>query len=255
MSSTDDQLSDAQLLQFSRQIMLPQIDVDGQQKLINAKVLVLGAGGLGCPALSYLATAGIGEIVIVDPDVVDHSNMQRQILYTHNDIGRYKAEVAREKLLQYGTQINITSLTTIPNQSKLSELVTRADVVLDGTDNFESRYKHNQACLEAKTPLVSGAVIRFEGQLTTFDHRNADSPCYHCLYPEAADEQLNCSENGVLGPVAGMLGSMMATEAIKILLDIGESLSGKLMLLDALHMQWRTVKLRKDSSCPVCLKE
>jgi adenylyltransferase/sulfurtransferase len=235
--------------------MLPQIDVEGQQKLIDASVLVLGAGGLGCPALSYLATAGIGEIVIVDPDVVDQSNMQRQILYTVEDIGRYKAEVAEHKLRQFGTQLQITALTKIPNEQELLALVTHADIVLDGTDNFEARYKHNEACLRAKTPLISGAVIRFEGQLTTFDHRNADSPCYHCLYPKAAEEQLNCSENGVLGPVAGIVGTMMATEAIKTLLAIGESLTGKLILIDALHMDWRSVRLRKDSSCPVCSKE
>jgi adenylyltransferase/sulfurtransferase len=235
--------------------MLPQIDIQGQQKLIGASVLVLGAGGLGCPALLYLATAGIGEIIIVDPDVVDQSNMQRQILYTLEDIGCYKAEVAGQKLSQFGTKLQITALTKIPNEQELLTLVTNADVVLDGTDNFGSRYKHNEACLKAKTPLISGAVIRFEGQLTTFDHRNADSPCYHCLYPKATDEQLNCSENGVLGPVAGIVGTMMATEAIKTLLGIGELLTGKLMLLDALHMDWRSVRLHKDSGCPVCSKE
>ncbi len=222
---------------------------------MDAHVLVLGAGGLGCPALSYLATAGIGEIVIVDPDVVDQSNMQRQILYTLEDIGRYKAEVAKKKLLEYGTNVRITAHTKIPNAQELLAWVTNADIVLDGTDNFEARYQHNEACLNAKTPLISGAVIRFEGQLTTFDHGNADSPCYHCLYPKASDEQLNCSENGVLGPVAGIVGTMMATEAIKTLLGIGESLTGRLMLLDALHMDWRSVRLRKDSSCPVCSKE
>ncbi len=248
------ELTDAQLLQFSRQIMLPQIDVEGQKKLIDASVLVLGAGGLGCPALSYLATAGIGEIVIVDPDVVDQSNMQRQILYTVDDIGRYKAEVAEQKLRQFGTGLKTTALTHIPNEQELLGLATNADIVLDGTDDFTARYKHNKACLKAKTPLISGAVIRFEGQLTMFDHRDEESPCYHCLYPMAADEPLNCSENGVLGPVAGIVGTMMATEAIKTLLGIGESLTGKLMLLDALHMDWRTVRLGKDASCSVCSK-
>ena len=253
--STSNELTDAQLLQFSRQIMLPQIDIEGQQKLINASVLVLGAGGLGCPALLYLATAGIGEIVIVDPDIVDQSNMQRQILYTVEDIGLYKADVAEQKLRQFGTNVQITTLAKIPNEQQLLTLVTNADIVLDGTDNFAARYKHNEAGLKAKTALISGAVIRFEGQLTTFDHSQADSPCYHCLYPSAMDEQLNCSENGVLGPVAGIVGTMMATEAIKMLLGIGETLTGKLMLLDALRMDWRSVRLRKDSSCPVCSKE
>lgn len=253
--STSSDLTDAQLLQYSRQIMLPQIDVGGQQTLMAASVLVLGAGGLGCPALSYLATAGIGEIVIVDPDVVEQSNMQRQILYSVEDIGFKKADVAKKKLEQFGTHVQITTVTEIPDDQELQTLVDNADIVLDGTDNFPARYKHNKACLNAKTPLVSGAVIRFEGQLTTFDLRNEDSPCYHCLYPNAQDEQLNCSENGVLGPVAGIVGTMMATEAIKILLGIGESLSGKLMLLDALHMEWRSVRLRQDLSCSMCSKE
>ena len=250
--SKPSKLTDAQLLQYSRQIMLPQIDVEGQQTLIDAKVLVLGAGGLGCPALSYLATAGIGEIVIVDPDVVDSSNIQRQILYNINDISRKKAQVASEKLSQYGTDTDIKAITELPNDEQLLMLVKQADVVLDGTDNFASRYKHNEICVQAKTPLISGAVIRFEGQVTSFDHRNTDSPCYHCLYPDALDEDINCSENGVLGPVAGIVGAMMATEAIKTLVDIGESLTGRLLLLDALHMEWRSVKLPKDPNCPVC---
>lgn len=246
------ELTDAQLLQYSRQIMLPQIDIEGQQKLIDSKVLVLGAGGLGCPALSYLATAGIGEIVIVDPDVVDSSNIQRQILYVINDLGRKKAKVAAEKLSQYGTDTYLKAITELPDEKQLLTLVKHADVVLDGTDNFASRYKHNECCVKAKTPLISGAVIRFEGQVTSFDHRNTDSPCYHCLYPDALDERFNCSENGVLGPVAGIIGTMMATEAIKTLINIGESLTGRLVLLDALHMEWRSVKLPKDPSCPVC---
>tara|TARA_R110002049_G_scaffold13509_2_gene58523 strand:+ start:157678 stop:158442 length:765 start_codon:yes stop_codon:yes gene_type:complete len=253
--SDSSELTDAQLLQYSRQIMLPQIDVEGQQKLINASVLILGAGGLGCPLLFYLATAGIGEIVIVDPDVVDQSNMQRQILYTVEDIGDYKAEVAVQKLKKFGTGLQVTAVTKIPDEQELLTLVSSADLVLDGTDTFAARYQHNKACVKAGTPLISGAVIRFEGQLTTFDHRKADSPCYHCLYPDATDEQLNCSENGVLGPVAGIMGTMMATEAIKMLLGIGEPLTGKLMLLDAMQMDWRSVRLRKDPNCPVCSKE
>ena len=248
-----DELSDAQLLQYSRQIMLPQIDVAGQQKLIDANVLMLGAGGLGCPALYYLVTAGVGNIVIVDHDVIDVSNIQRQILYTLNDVGQHKADVASVKLNQLSTQLNITPIAYKPDEQQLRELITQADVVLDGTDNFQSRYFHNQLCVQTKTPLISGAVIRFEGQITTFDTSKDHSPCYHCLYPNATDEQqLNCTENGVLGSVAGMIGTMMATEAIKIIVGIGESLVGKLILLDALHMEWRTVKLSRDSSCPVC---
>ncbi len=251
--SCSNSLTDEKLLQYSRQIMLPQIDVSGQQALLESRVLVLGAGGLGCPALSYLVTAGIGEIIIVDPDEVDQSNMQRQILYGVEDIGLNKARVAVSKLAQYGTQAKLCALSKIPTDQELLRLVEKVDIVLDGTDNFTARYKHNQACVKAKTPLVSGAVIRFEGQLSVFDHKNADAPCYHCLYPNATDEQLNCSENGVLGSVAGMVGTMMATETLKLLLGIGETLAGKLMLIDALHMEWRTVRLNKDPACPVCI--
>lgn len=246
-------LTDEYLVQYSRQIMLPQIDVVGQQKLMSANILVLGAGGLGCPALYYLATAGVGQITIVDHDKIDLSNMQRQILYTLSDIGKHKAKVACEKLQQYSNELSANAITDIPDRDKLLELVASADIVIDGTDNFESRYLHNQACIETKTPLVSGAVIRFEGQVTCFDSSQKESPCYHCLYPSAQDEeQLNCSENGVLGPVAGMIGTMMATETIKLFLGIGESLVGRLMLLDALHMEWRSVTLRKDPNCSEC---
>ncbi len=246
------ELSDEQLLQYSRQIMLPQIDVVGQQKLTKANVLVLGAGGLGCPALFYLVSAGIGNIVIVDHDKIDLSNMQRQILYGMQDVGQYKAQVASEKLKQFASGSSIIPITYIPDDQELLGYIEQADLVLDGTDNFSARYRHNQMCVNANTPLISGAVIRFEGQITTFDIRNAHSPCYHCLYPNAQDEQLNCSENGVLGPVAGMIGTMMATEAVKLIVGIGESLVGRLMLLDALNMEWRSVKLRKDTNCPIC---
>ena len=247
-------LTDDQLLQYSRQIMLPQIDVVGQQKLLNAKILVLGAGGLGCPALAYLASCGVGNIVIVDPDRIELSNIQRQILFDSSDIGLFKSEVAKQKIQKYSREMQVSSLTAIPKSQDLVALFSQSDVVLDGTDNFSSRYQHNQISVETRTPLVSGAVIRFEGQLTCFDHRKPNSPCYHCLYPDGQDEDLNCSENGVLGPVAGMVGTMMATEAVKLILEIGETLSGKLLLLDALNMEWRTVGLSKDRSCSVCSK-
>ncbi len=252
MTNTN-QLSDTQLLQYSRQIMLPQIDVSGQQTLMDSNVLVLGAGGLGCPALLYLATAGVGTIVIVDHDKVDRSNIQRQILYSAADIGLHKADVASEKLRHFAEDIVVTPVNQLPEDAELLDHINAADLVLDGTDNFAARYRHNQTCLAAKTPLVSGAVIRFEGQVATFDSRDPGSPCYHCLYSNAVDdEQLNCSENGVLGPVAGMIGTVMATEAIKVLLNIGESLTGRLLLLDALDMQWRSLTLRKDKNCPAC---
>lgn len=246
------ELNDQQLLQYSRQIMLPQIDVVGQQRLMNANVLVLGAGGLGCPALFYLVTAGIGGITIVDHDNIDVSNMHRQILYNASDIGLAKANVACEKLQQFNTQASITAIAKIPDENELLDLVDHADLVIDGTDNFAARYRHNQVCFEKRTLLISGAVVRFEGQVTAFDPKDHTSPCYHCLYPSGQDEDLNCSENGVLGPVAGMIGTTMATEAIKLITGIGESLVGRLLLLDALSMQWRVIKLRKDPHCSVC---
>ncbi len=250
--ASSSELTDQQLLQYSRQIMLPQIDVDGQQKLLDAKVLVLGAGGLGCPALAYLASCGVGNITIVDPDVIELSNIQRQILFDTSDIGQKKAEVARNKITKFSHDLKVSTLTEIPDEKELVALFLNFDVILDGTDNFTSRYAHNEASVKSKKPLISGAVIRFEGQLTCFDHRLKDSPCYHCLYPDGEDQQINCSENGVLGPVAGMVGTMMATEAVKLILGIGESLSGKLLLLDALNMEWRSVRLPKDTSCSIC---
>ena len=246
------ELNDDQLLQYSRQIMLPQIDMVGQQKLLDANVLVLGAGGLGCPLLMYLATCGVGAITIVDPDVIELSNLQRQVLFGVNDIGRNKVEVAKEKIQQLNAQTQISTLKYIPDDNELRSLVRTADVVIDGTDNFAARYRHNQFCVTGETPLVSGAVIRFEGQVTTFDCRSSDSPCYHCLYPQGQDQDLNCSENGVLGPVAGMIATAMATEAVKLIVNVGESLSGRLLLLDALHMEWRTVRLQQDPQCLVC---
>ena len=248
-----DHLSNNDLLQYSRQIMLPQIDIQGQQTLLAAKIIVLGAGGLGCPALMYLATSGVGDITVVDPDIIERSNIQRQILYNAADIGRSKAQVAAEKLQAYSDSIKITAINAAPDSASLAHMAGQADVVLDGTDNFASRYRHNEVCVKSKTPLVSGAVIRFEGQVTSFDHRRADSPCYHCLYPQASDQPLTCSETGVLGSVAGMIGAMMATETIKLLLNIGQGVTGRLLILDALNAEWRSVRLRKDSACRVCV--
>ncbi len=232
--------------------MLPQIDIQGQKKLLNTTVLVLGVGGLGCPALLYLAASGVGAIHIVDDDIVDLSNLQRQILYHASDVGRKKTEVARERIELLDTDTKVTAFDERPDDKQLATLIEHADVVLDGTDNFSSRYKHNETCVQMRTPLVSGAVIRFEGQVTLFDNRKAKSPCYHCLYPNGQDEDENCTENGVLGSVAGMIATVMATEAIKLIIEIGNTLNGRLLLLDALHMEWRTVGIKQDPNCPVC---
>ena len=245
-------LTDDQLLLYSRQIMLPQIDIGGQQKLLDAHVLVLGAGGLGCPALLYLAASGIGNIIIVDDDIIELSNVQRQILFNATDVGKKKTNVAQTKIEALQTNCKVETVDTLPDDDQLLDLVQKADIVLDGTDNFDSRYRHNLACAQAKIPLVSGAVIRFEGQVAVFDHNDPTTACYHCLYPDAQDERVNCSENGVLGSVAGLVACVMATEAIKMLLQVGDPLKGRLLLLDALAMDWRSVKLNQDPDCPVC---
>lgn len=250
--SKDNQLSDDQLLLYSRQIMLPQIDIQGQEKLLAAKVVIFGVGGLGCPALLYLAASGIGEITIVDDDVIELSNVQRQILYSASDVGRKKTTVASERIELLQTNCKVNVIDKLPDDAQLATLIKHADVVLDGTDNFNSRYRHNLACVQTRTPLVSGAVIRFEGQVTVFNNQDMSAPCYHCLYPDAQDEQENCSENGVLGSVAGMVASVMATEAIKVIVNIGQPISERLLLMDALAMEWRTVKFKQDPNCPIC---
>ena len=245
-------LTDDQLLLYSRQILLPQIDISGQEKLLRSKVLVLGAGGLGCPAMLYLAASGIGELHIVDDDEVELSNIQRQILFHITDIGRKKTEVAGERIKALNNDTVVHCSQELPDDSRLSNLIERADVVVDGTDNFSSRYRHNKLCVNEHTALVSGAVIRFEGQVTTFDNKNPGDPCYHCLYPDGRDQEENCSQNGVLGSVAGAVASVMATEVIKLITGVGDTLRGRLLLFDALQMEWRTVKYKQDSNCPVC---
>ena len=249
MSNTE--LGDQQLLRYSRQIMLPQVDVVGQQRLLGARVLILGAGGLGCPLALYLASSGVGHITIVDDDVIELSNLQRQILYSDADVGRLKAEVVAERLAVINPEVKVRIVSQRPNAADLSGLIADVDLVLDGTDNFTSRYQHNQACIASKKPLLSASVIRFEGQLMYF-HPTLDGHCYACLYPDAHDSDENCSENGVLAPVAGVMATAMATEALKQLMQIGASSVGRLHLFDALSMEWRTVKVKADPECSHC---
>lgn len=253
--STKTELSDQQLLQYNRQIMLPQIDIVGQQKLLNASVAVLGAGGLGCPALQYLVASGVGEIHLIDHDVVELSNLQRQILYRTSDVGRKKVLVAKENVATLNNETKVITHEELPDENKLSQIFNKVDVVLDGTDNFASRYRHNNLCIQAGTALVAGAVIRFEGQVCCFLNRDQHAPCYQCIYPDAIDENENCSENGVLGSVAGIIGTVMATEAIKIILNIGTPLDSRLLLLDALQQEWRSLKITQDASCDACKKK
>jgi len=246
-------MNDDQLLRYSRQIMLPKIDVQGQEKLLDSRVLIIGMGGLGSPVAMYLAAAGIGHLVLVDDDVVELSNLQRQIIHSTNDIGISKVESAKQTIHALNPEIKVTLFSSRLNKDELAEEVTHADIVIDGTDNFTSRFALNTQCVESCTPLISGAAIRMEGQVSVFNKTPA-SPCYHCLYKDEGELDTSCSNNGVLSPVVGIIGSVQATEAIKVLLDIGETLDGKLLVLDALYMEWRTLKLKKDTNCPVCSK-
>ncbi|MDZ7803908.1 molybdopterin-synthase adenylyltransferase MoeB [Thiohalophilus sp.] len=244
-------MNDDQLLRYSRQIMLPQVDVAGQEKLLASRVLIIGMGGLGSPVAMYLAAAGVGQLVLVDHDHVDLSNLQRQILHRYEDIGRPKIASAAETLMQLNPQLHITTLDHKLSDEELGEIARNVDVVVDATDNFEIRFALNRVCVETGTPLVSGAAIRMEGQVSVFLNRPG-SPCYRCLYREEGELDASCSENGVLAPIVGIIGSVQALEVIKILLNIGSTLDGKLLLLDALHMEWRTLTLKQDSECPVC---
>lgn len=245
-------MDDQQLLRYSRQIMLPQVDFEGQQRLLDAHVLIVGAGGLGSPAAIYLASAGIGHITLADDDEVDLSNLQRQILHHSKDIGRPKVESARDTLTELNPDIHITPLHARVNAEHLGELVKQVDLVIDASDNFAARFAINEACVRNQTALISGAAIRMEGQLSVFLPQRADSPCYRCLYKEGEEPDQTCSDNGVLSPIVGVIGSLQALEAIKVLLDLGETLCGRLLIFDGLFHEWRSVKLTRDPTCPVC---
>jgi molybdopterin/thiamine biosynthesis adenylyltransferase len=245
-------MKDEQLLRYSRQIMLPQMDVAGQQKLIDATVLIVGMGGLGCPAAMYLAAAGVGHLIIADDDLVELTNLQRQVAYSQSMIGEPKVVASQQTLLGLNSDLKITALQKRLEGSELSEAVGQADLIVDACDNFTTRFAINSACIEHGKPLVSGAAIRMEGQVTVFDSRNPTSPCYQCLYSQGDDEDASCSENGVMAPLVGIIGSVQAMEAIKLLTGIGESLTGRLLLLDASTLQWREMRLPRDSSCGAC---
>ena len=245
-------MNDDDLLRYSRQLMLPQLDWDGQQRLLQSHALIIGMGGLGSPVAMYLAAAGVGRLTLVDDDQVDLSNLQRQILHGTADMGRAKVESARDALLRLNPGIDIETRNTRLEGEALLEQIRRVDVVIDASDNFATRFALNDACVQAKTPLVSGAAIRFEGQVTVFDPRQDDSPCYRCLYRDEGELGQTCSENGVLAPVVGVIGSIQATEALKVLAGIGHPLVGRLLIWDALEMEWRNMRLRKDPACPVC---
>jgi molybdopterin-synthase adenylyltransferase len=245
-------MSDELLLRYSRQIMLPDVDIKGQELLRNSKALVIGLGGLGCPTALCLASAGVGELVLADFDKVEVSNLQRQIAHSEEMIGENKAESAANTARQLNGDVNIKVCQQKMAGELLATFVRKADVVVDCTDSYESRAEISRACIMAKVPLVAGAAIRWEGQLSVFDYRQTDSPCYHCLYGNIASEQLSCSEAGILSPIVGIVGSMQALEAIKVLTRLGQSLAGRVLLFDGILSSWREFKLSRDPGCKVC---
>ena len=240
------------LLRYSRQMMLPEIDAEGQQRLADARVLIIGLGGLGSSSSVYLAAAGVGHLVLVDFDEVDISNLQRQIVHATKDIGRLKVDSAAEHLLELNPEIKVTKIDHKIENEELEEQIKSSTVVLDCSDNFQTRFAINDACVKHKIPLVSGAAIRFEAQVSVFDSRHENSPCYRCLYGSEAEVEQSCTANGVISPLLGIVGSIQACEAMKIIMQIGETLEGRLLLLDVMHMEWHTAKLNKDPKCPVC---
>jgi thiazole biosynthesis adenylyltransferase ThiF len=247
--------TEEQIKRYARHIILPEVGGKGQEKLLNSKVLVIGAGGLGSPAILYLAAAGVGTIGIVDFDVVDLSNLQRQIIHNTERVGTPKVESARRTVEMLNPDVKVIAYNTRISKENIMDIIKDYDVVLDGTDNFPTRFLINDACYFAGKPLVSAAMLRFEGQVSVFDFRNKEkSPCYRCLFPEPPPPGLvpSCQEAGILGSIGGIMGCIQATEAIKLILGIGEPLVGKLLIMDALSMDFKKVKLRKDPNCPLC---
>ena len=245
-------MKDEQLLRFSRQIMLPEMDVAGQQKLVDATVLIVGMGGLGCPAAMYLAAAGVGHLIIADDDTVELTNLQRQIAHEHRNLGESKVSSAQASLRGLNPDVCVTQIDRRLEGESLNQAVSGADVVVDASDNFATRFAINRSCLKNHKPLVSGAAIRMEGQVAVFDSGNPESPCYRCLYNENTEDDANCSQNGVMAPLVGIIGSVQAMETIKVITGIGNNLTGRLLLLDATTMQWREMKLPCDPNCPAC---
>jgi molybdopterin-synthase adenylyltransferase len=246
-------VNDHQLLRYSRHILLPQIDYVGQEKLTQSHALIVGAGGLGSPVALYLAASGVGQLTICDFDTVDLTNLQRQIIHTTPSVGINKALSAQQTIGEINPEVTVNAVQQKSSEAEFSAMIQLADVVVDCSDNFATRYTLNRLCYQHKKPLVSGAAIRFEGQITVFDFRHETSPCYYCLYPDVgSDQDMRCADNGVFAPLVGMIGTMQAAEALKCIMNIGENLQGRLLLLDALTAEWRTIKLARDPACKVC---
>ncbi|MEY4976427.1 MAG: Molybdopterin-synthase adenylyltransferase [Pseudomonadota bacterium] len=246
-------MNDDQLLRYSRHILLDELGIDGQERLLAAHALVVGAGGLGSPVALYLGSAGVGHLTIADHDHVDATNLQRQIAHNLQRLGQPKAESARQAIAEINPDVRVTALNERLSADRLLALVAQADVVLDCSDNFETRQAVNAACVAQRKPLVSGAAIRFDGQVSVYDTRQPDAPCYACVFPPSqAPEEVRCATMGVLAPLVGIIGSVQAAEAIKLLSGMGSRLSGRLLMLDGRDMAWSDVRLPRDPHCPVC---
>ena len=246
-------MNDNQLLRYSRHILLPQVEYAGQEKLTQSHALIVGAGGLGSPVALYLAASGLGTLTICDFDNVDLTNLQRQIIHNTASVGVNKALSAQHTIREINPEVEVKTVQKKSTQTEMAALINAADVVIDCSDNSKTRYTLNRICFAQKKPLVSGAAVRFEGQVTVFDFRSKASPCYHCLFPDAGvGQELRCADNGVFSPLVGMVGTIQAAEALKCLMGIGESLQGRLMMIDALTAEWHTVKFARDPACKVC---
>lgn len=246
-------MNDDQLSRYSRHILLPEIDIEGQQTWLNSRVLIVGAGGLGGPAALYLASAGIGHLVIADADSVDLTNLQRQIIHSQNSIGQLKVDSAKQRLLDLNADIKVTTIPLRLEGELLEQQVATADLVLDCSDNFSTRHAINAACVKYQKPLISGAAVRFDGQVAVFDTRNPDAPCYHCLFPAQGDDRdMPCATFGVFSPLVGLVGSLQAAEALKVLASTGNTLTGRLLLIDLLSTEMRCIRVPRDPACPVC---
>ena len=247
-------MRDEQFERYSRHMVLAQIGLSGQQRLLESRALIVGAGGLGSPIALYLASSGVGHLVLADFDVVELSNLQRQVLHGTADIGRSKVDSGKDRIEALNPDVRVTTFDRVldGDDSDLLSESQQADVVLDATDNFETRFALNKACVQTKTPLVSGAALRMDAQVSVFDSRQETSPCYRCLYSDELAEGEACSDVGVFAPLLGIVGAMQAAEALKLIVGFGETLTGRVLVIDALDMQWRSLKLNKDPRCPVC---
>jgi molybdopterin/thiamine biosynthesis adenylyltransferase len=246
-------VTDDELLRYSRHILLPEIGVEGQERLLASRALVIGAGGLGSPVSLYLAGAGVGHITLVDHDTVDVTNLQRQIAHGQARVGQPKVESARHRMREMNPGARIDTLQERADAARLHELVAQADVVLDCSDNFSTRQAVNAACVAHRRPLVSGAAIGFDGQISVYDTRTAEAPCYACVFPpESTFEEVRCATMGVFAPLVGIIGSLQAAEALKLLAGTGRSLAGRLQILDARRMEWNEILMKREPACPVC---